>query len=155
MTDVAVIPQAAVILPYRDGKILMQLRDDKEGIVFPGRWGFFSGAVELGETPLECAYREFHEELDCVVDKMYPLGIDTAEVPFEIVLHSFYCYLPCAVEAIVLLEGYDFGLFSLHEISTQQLYSTKAGYCYPVISHAIIFEIANRCFTRLQEKGLK
>ena len=33
-----IIAQAAVILPYRDGKLLMQLRDDKDGIV-PGDVG--------------------------------------------------------------------------------------------------------------------
>lgn len=145
------IPQAAVILPYRDGMILMQLRDDKEGIVFPGQWGFFSGAVEPGESPLECAHRELHEELGCVVENMFPLAVDIADVPFKIMIHSYYCHLPAPVESLVLHEGYDFNLFSLQEIATQQLYSPKAGRDFPVISHTIILEIARKCFANLQE----
>jgi 8-oxo-dGTP pyrophosphatase MutT (NUDIX family) len=63
MTAEIQIKQAAVLLPYRDGKVLMQLRDEKEGIVCPGQWGFFGGEVELGETPIECARRELREEI--------------------------------------------------------------------------------------------
>ena len=156
MTDIAAImPQAAVILPCSYGKVLMQLRDEKEGIVFPGQWGFFSGAVEPDESPLQCAHRELHEELGFIVDEMYPLGVDTADVPFAIKLHSFYCHLPCAVEKVVLQEGYDLGLFTLQEVNTQQLYSPKAGRDFPVISHPIIFEIARRFFATLQEEGVK
>jgi 8-oxo-dGTP diphosphatase len=154
MNDDIVTAQAAVILPCRDGRILMQLRDDKEGIVFPGVWGFFSGAVESGETPLQCAHRELHEELGCMAEKMYPLGVDRAVVPFKITLHSFYCHLPCAADEIVLQEGSDLGLFSFREISTQRLYSHKAGRSFPVISHPIILEIAIRCFATLQEEGV-
>jgi len=154
MSD-AIIPQAAVILPCYCGKILMQLRDDKEGIVFPGQWGFFSGAVEPGETPLQSAHRELYEELGCEVDEMYPLGIDTADVPFKIELHSYYCHLSCAMEEVILHEGYDLGLFTLQEVNSQQLYSPKAERNFPVISHPIIFEIARRCFATLQEKGVQ
>jgi 8-oxo-dGTP diphosphatase len=156
MADAALtIPQAAVILPCCDDRVLMQLRDDKEGIVFPGLWGFFSGAVEPGETPLQCAHRELHEELGFIVDNMHPLSIDTAEVPITIRLHSFCCYLPCAVEEVVLQDGYDWGLFTLQEINNGDLYSSKAWRTFPVISHPIIFDIARKCFANLQEKGVR
>ncbi|MBF0235851.1 MAG: NUDIX domain-containing protein [Desulfamplus sp.] len=151
MIDFTAIKQAAIILPYRDGKILMQLRDDKEGIVFPGKWGFFSGRIERGETPLECAHRELYEELGLLVDEMHPISIDIVKVPLITVLYSYYFYLSSTIESIVLKEGYDFNLFSLEEINNKKLYSPKAGCCYPVISHNIIVDIANRCFSCVKE----
>ena len=45
-------------------------------------WG--RGAVEQGETPLECAHRELQEELGCIVDKMYPICIDTGVMPLNL-----------------------------------------------------------------------
>lgn len=147
MIEESVIPKSVIIIPYRDDKILMQLRDDKEDIVFPGEWGFFSGSFEPGETPLECAHRELYEELGFKVNQMYPLAVDSIDVPSETVLHSFYCCLPCSVDAIDLQEGYDLGLFSLQEICTQQLYSPKARRYFPIVSHPIMFEIANKCFS--------
>lgn len=52
---------AAVIVV--DGRYLMQLRDDRPGIYYPGHWGLFGGAVEPGETPLDALRRELMEEI--------------------------------------------------------------------------------------------
>jgi 8-oxo-dGTP pyrophosphatase MutT (NUDIX family) len=46
-----------------DGEYLLQLRDTKHGIFFPGAWGCFGGAVEEGETPQDAFVRELTEEL--------------------------------------------------------------------------------------------
>ena len=35
----------------RDGRWLMQLRDEIPTIVAPGCWGLFGGHLDLGETP--------------------------------------------------------------------------------------------------------
>lgn len=54
----------AAILVVDDGRYLMQLRDDKPGIFYPGHWGLFGGAVEPGEDPVGALRRELNEELD-------------------------------------------------------------------------------------------
>ena len=55
--------RGALVLPQvPDGRVLLQLRDDIEGIVAPGRWGLFGGEVEVGESPAEAAAREMEEE---------------------------------------------------------------------------------------------
>ena len=140
------IKRAAVVLPYRDGKVLMQLRDEKEGIIYPGTWGFFSGEIELGETPLECARRELHEEIACSPVEMHPLSIDRVNVPMETILYSFYCYLPIPLGALSLHEGYDCNLFSNAEIESKRLYSQKADRVFPVIAHPIITALAEKLF---------
>lgn len=53
---------AAILLDAR-GRYLLQRRDDIPGIWFPGHWGFFGGAIEPGETPLEAVARELVEEI--------------------------------------------------------------------------------------------
>ena len=55
---------AAAAIVLVDGCYLLQLRDNKRGIFFPGHWGCFGGAVEAGETPDQALARELVEELD-------------------------------------------------------------------------------------------
>ena len=42
---------------------LLQLRDQKPGIFYPGHWGLFGGALDPGETPDTALRRELFEEL--------------------------------------------------------------------------------------------
>ena len=51
--DIAV----AAMVVLEDGRYLMQLRDNKPDIYYPGHWDFFGGAVEPGEEPLADIYR--------------------------------------------------------------------------------------------------
>ena len=53
----------AAILVHEDGRYIMQLRDGKPEIFYPGHWGCFGGAVEDREAPLEALRRELHEEI--------------------------------------------------------------------------------------------
>ncbi len=50
-----------------DGKILLQKRDWKKGIRYPGRWAIPGGRREEGETTVDCAVREIAEETGLVV----------------------------------------------------------------------------------------
>jgi|AGTN01.1.fsa_nt_gi ADP-ribose pyrophosphatase len=56
-----------VILTGPDGRYLLQLRDDKPGIFFPGHWGCFGGAVDPGEDADQAMVRELFEELGLAV----------------------------------------------------------------------------------------
>ena len=44
------------------GAVVAYLRDDKEGIPFPGLWDLPGGGREGEESPLQCALREVEEE---------------------------------------------------------------------------------------------
>jgi ADP-ribose pyrophosphatase YjhB (NUDIX family) len=54
---------AVALLVLEDGRYLMQQRDQKPGIFYPGHWGLFGGGVEPGETAETALRRELHEEL--------------------------------------------------------------------------------------------
>lgn len=53
---------AAIIL-LADDQYLLQHRDAKPDIFYPGHWGFFGGALEPGEFPETALTRELDEEL--------------------------------------------------------------------------------------------
>lgn len=54
----------AAILLTDDGRYVMQLRDDRPDIWYPGHWGCFGGGVERGEAPEQALERELAEEIE-------------------------------------------------------------------------------------------
>ncbi len=130
--------QAAVMLPCQEGRVLMQLRDQKPGIAFPGHWGFFSGSLEPGETPLMAARRELGEELGLVVDRLCYLGLDLMQAGEEVALHAFACALATRPDQLRLAEGLDLGLFAPEDLRAGRLYSARTGRAYPVVDHPYI-----------------
>jgi 8-oxo-dGTP pyrophosphatase MutT (NUDIX family) len=101
---------AAAILFLEDGRYLLQLRDDKPQIWYPGHWGLFGGAIDPGEDAMAALRRELMEELELEIGEarlfasfdfdLQPIGLD-------------YCYrkyyeVPVTLEAwsrAVLHEG--------------------------------------------------
>jgi len=63
--DAPLAPSDAVaaILTAPGGRYVLQLRDDKHGIFYPGHWGCFGGALEASDGSLEEGLRrELREE---------------------------------------------------------------------------------------------
>lgn len=54
----------AGILLDEHGRYLLQLRDDRPHIWYPGHWGNFGGSVEPEEAELQALRRELVEELE-------------------------------------------------------------------------------------------
>jgi len=54
---------AAAILHTADGRYLLQLRDDKQGLPLRNHWALFGGGVEEGEDWRQAVLREIKEEL--------------------------------------------------------------------------------------------
>ena len=61
---------AALILVGEENRYLVQLRDQKPGIFFPGHWGLFGGATDPGESPEKSLRRELAEELKLAVSDL-------------------------------------------------------------------------------------
>ena len=53
---------AGVFLLTDDCRLVLQLRDNKPDIHYPGMIATFGGGAEPGETPVACALRELEEE---------------------------------------------------------------------------------------------
>jgi ADP-ribose pyrophosphatase YjhB (NUDIX family) len=54
---------AVALILLDDSRYLMQLRDQKPGIFYPGHWGLFGGGIEPGEAAEDGLRRELFEEL--------------------------------------------------------------------------------------------
>jgi 8-oxo-dGTP pyrophosphatase MutT (NUDIX family) len=119
----APVEVALAILP-RDGKFLMQLRDQIPTILYPGLWGLFGGHIEAGETPEIAVQREVLEEIGYSIEspkKFACYGDD------RILRHVFYAPLTVDIDRLNLQEGWDLGLISSPQIKAGTAYSAIAG----------------------------
>lgn len=114
----------AIAILHREGKFLMQLRDDIPGIIYPGCWGFFGGHLEEGETPEVAIKRELQEEIGYVPPQVSLLTIEKEN---NVIRHIFQGELTVEVKDLVLGEGWDLGLVSVEDILAGSCYSDKAG----------------------------
>jgi 8-oxo-dGTP pyrophosphatase MutT (NUDIX family) len=116
--------KVAIAILYREGKFLMQLRDDIPGIIYPGCWGFFGGHIEEGETPEVALKRELMEEIGYVPPQVFPFIIEREN---KVIRNIFHGELTVELKDLVLGEGWDFGLVSVEDIQAGSCYSDKAG----------------------------
>lgn len=142
--------EVVVILPYVNGKVLMQLRDVKEGINFPGCWGFFGGSIDKGETPEDAFRRELFEEIGYKPVAMYKLGFEIIPDLENLHSYAFCCPLTIPIEEIKLTEGLDLGLFSLGEIVKKELYFSKMKRSFPVIETPYLVDIIRKLWKYLK-----
>jgi 8-oxo-dGTP pyrophosphatase MutT (NUDIX family) len=111
----------AALLVLEDGRYVLQLRDDIEGIFYPGHWGCFGGAVERGETPREALRRELKEELELEVaafEEFTRFDFDFGGLGQKSVFRIFY-EVPVTVSGysrLVLHEGAEVRAFTGAEI---------------------------------------
>ncbi|MEU1423842.1 NUDIX hydrolase [Kitasatospora sp. NPDC005751] len=62
-------PRGAVaIITNRRGELLLHLRDDLDGVTWPGHWSLLGGGCDPGERPIEAIVRELDEEAGLAVD---------------------------------------------------------------------------------------
>ena len=111
---------AAVALIVVDREhYLLQLRDQKPGIFYPGHWGLFGGALDPGETPEMAIRRELREELGL---EIAPARYFT-EFLFDVlghghILRRFFevSVVSDDLKKLVLREGAEMRIFSAAEI---------------------------------------
>ena len=113
----------AAIIVLHDNRYLLQLRDNKAGIFFPGHWGLFGGAVESGEQPVDALCRELKEELDLMVTNLRPLTrfeFDLTSMGLKRIYREFFeVRLPeTALSSLQLGEGETFEAFTREQVLT-------------------------------------
>ena len=109
---------------HREGKYLMQLRDDIPTIVYPGVWAFFGGHIEPGEEPEPALRRELREEIDYSVKELTYFCCNRVG---KYIRHIYSCPLNVSVTELDLQEGWDLKLLTIAEIEQGFAYSAKAG----------------------------
>ena len=100
---------------YSKDKILLQLRDQKPNIFYPGVWGLFGGGVDDGEKPIDALKRELLEEIGLEI-KSAKLLFSWNHDKYNSILHFFLVPLTVELEKLCLNEGQGMDLFSIEQI---------------------------------------
>jgi 8-oxo-dGTP pyrophosphatase MutT (NUDIX family) len=108
----------AALLQLADGRYVMQLRDAKPNIFYPGHWGCFGGAVDAGEAPVTALVRELKEELavavaSVTVSRFTEFTFDFGFAGDGIRLRTYYAVTlsQADLSGLVLGEGADLAAF--------------------------------------------
>ena len=114
--------EVALAMLQREGRWLMQLRDELPTIVAPGCWGLFGGHLDPGETAEQALRRELLEEIS-----WQPPGLELAMVHHlhRRTAHVFRAELSVPLEQLQLLEGQDMALVSAGELLVGSIWSTR------------------------------
>ena len=146
--------EVVVILPHFRGKLLMQLRDEKRSIDYPGHWGLFGGSIESSDlSPLEAVRRELREEVGCCPKDIVEMGVYHYGHDVQLdnhkcmVQYTYACEFSTPVSELELAEGMDFGFFTLCEIHTGLLYSKRRMCSYPVVPNPIMLQAIEQLYT--------
>ena len=136
--------EVVVVVPYVGTKVLLQLRDLKANIAFPGHWGFFGGSIQAGEAPEAAALREICEEIGFLPQKLHYIGREAISDLDGLISYAFACPLEIPFDEIVLAEGADAALADLEEIRSKQIFSPKLGRSLPLANTRYIPDTVNR-----------
>ncbi|MDM7951699.1 MAG: NUDIX domain-containing protein [Cyanobium sp. CZS 25K] len=112
----------ALAMLERQGRWLLQLRDDIEGIVHPGCWGLFGGHLDPGEQPGQAMRRELREEIGWEAPAL-PLWFEHHDA--QLSAHYFLGSLTVPLAALELHEGQDMVLADLEELRSGRIWSPR------------------------------
>ena len=112
-----IIKSSKAIITVND-KYLLQLRDNKKNIFFPGFWGLFGGRLDRNEIHAKAIKREINEETNLMVNVIRKiLTVDFSMVGLKKARNIIY--FDCKVlnnKKIILTEGQKYNFFSFNQI---------------------------------------
>jgi len=114
---------SAALITVDDANYLMQLRDQKPGIFYPGHWGLFGGAIEAEESPERSLQRELEEELGLTAGRVRyftEFNFDFSFCGHGRLIRRFF-EVPVerwTLDHLTLREGAKMKLFTAREILT-------------------------------------
>ena len=123
-------PAVALAMLQREGRWLLQLREDIDSIIHPGHWGLFGGHLEPGETASEAVHRELQEEIDWSPTE--PLEPWFSDDSGNRVAHLFRGPLGVPLNQLQLKEGQEMKLVSLSDLVRESIWSERQQELRPV-----------------------
>ena len=123
-------PAVALAMLEREGRWLLQLRDDIDTIIYPGHWGLFGGHLEPGETATEAVQRELKEEINW--SPSVPLEHWFSDDSGNRVAHVFRGDLNVPLNELQLKEGQEMKLVPLGDLVREAIWSERHQELRPV-----------------------
>lgn len=103
-----------------EGQVIAQLRDNKPGLMFPGRWSTLGGRVEVGETPDEAMRRELIEEIEVCPPitfwRLFEHGFTSGGRTYEADIYAYTGAIETPAEDIRLHEGQRLAYLSAEDV---------------------------------------
>ena len=112
------------IFIYSKNQLLMQLRDNKKKIVYPGCWGLISGTLNSNESPFNGIKREIKEEISVNLNNLNFVDIFLDHKNGDAIHHVFKAYLN-EPKKIKLKEGIEYSFFSKKDFLQGYKFSKK------------------------------
>ncbi len=131
---------SAVLLVDREGRVLLQQRDDNVPPAGAGRWAIPGGRAEGDEDPLATALREFEEETGARLEQLRHFG---TYAPWRdawmkrFVLHLFVAQDDVPREAVQVLEGVDFQYYDPGDAVALPLNPVTQRFLYEVLGSPV------------------
>ncbi len=146
--NTATVKVSIAILKIKQ-QFLLQLRDNIPNIKYPGYWGLFGGHIEGEENPADAMHRELLEEIGYAPPIISKFGC--YESP-DVIRHVFYSSLNVDINKLVLLEGWDMGLWTPEDIIRGDRYSEKAQQIRPIgpVHQRILLDFLHSDFSMLK-----
>ena len=111
------IKSSKAIITFNE-KYLLQLRDNKKNIFFPGYWGLFGGRIDKNEMQDKAVVREVKEETSLKVKVLRKiLVVDFSMIGLK--KERNIIYYDCKVlknKKIILNEGKKYNFFTFNQI---------------------------------------
>ena len=122
--NMAQIRVASVIL-YREGRVLLQHRDDDPNIASPGMWACFGGHLDNGEDAEQGARREIEEEIGYrICDSLELLEVQVSGARET---HFFLARLTIPPDQLDLREGQAMRLVAPEEFDSIPIVAAHRG----------------------------
>lgn len=123
------------VIPNHEGKFLIQLRDNKPTIPYPGCWVFPGATVEEGEYAFDAALREIPKEFEIYVgpEEVVFIGGYTRD---DSVKCFIFAYIGGKIP-IKITEGQRFQFFSIEEIKKLPLGFQQNKFLVPLVERSI------------------
>jgi 8-oxo-dGTP diphosphatase len=129
---------------------LLQLRDFKSSIIYPGHWGAFGGAIEEGESPRTALDRELIEEIGYAPESFNYFS-EFSRDEDKLRIYMFYSNTSVSLNELCLMEGADMGWFTIDEILSKKLYSKKFNNYFPMVP--LLSELFDAFFKYIAENN--
>jgi 8-oxo-dGTP diphosphatase len=114
------LDSVAALIVRRDGRYLLQHRENRSDISYPDWWSLFGGARDANERAEDALRRELQEELELTVRECTPFLSCTFEIWFEERLTRKVFFIVEVSEqeipALVLHEGQGMAWFSVDDV---------------------------------------
>ena len=138
MTHPDKLKKVASVFIYSKNQLLLQLRDEKKEIVYPGCWGLIGGTLFNNENPYDGIRREIKEEIS--IENLKTLNFVDIFLSFknENIMHYVFRANLTDISKIILNEGIEYSFFSKSDFFKGYKISKKLKKICFTVNHPIM-----------------